>query len=101
MTEISAFIACTILLLLALFQLALMLGAPIGKYAWGGGHDILPTKFRVGSCISIILYAVFALVILNKAAVINLISNDKVLNLGIWALTAYFFIGVMMNGISR
>lgn len=99
--EISAYIACVILAALALFQLALILGAPIGKFAWGGAHTVLPIKLRVGSFVSIILYGIFAIFILGKAGLTSIISDEGIVNVGIWVLTAYFVLGVFMNGISR
>lgn len=99
--EISACIACVVLAGLAFFQLALILGVPLGKFAWGGANTILPSRLRVGSFISIILYGIFAAIILSEAGLTGIISDEGVLNIGIWVLTVYFFIGVFMNGISR
>lgn len=100
-SEIFAYIACAILVILALFQFALIMGAPLGRYAWGGAHSVLPLKLRIGSLVSIILYGIFATVILSKVGQIDVISDEGVVNVSIWVLTAYFFIGVLMNGISR
>lgn len=83
------------------FQLLLILGAPLGKYAWGGSHTILPAKLRIGSVISIVLYFIFALIILHRTGQIDILGDSNFSNIGIWALTVYFFIGVFMNGISR
>ena len=96
--EIIAYTACFVLASLGLFQIALIAGAPLGNYAWGGAHRILPTKLRIGSVVSIILYTVFAVILLNKAGIVSLFSNVDV---AAWALTVYFFVGVLMNGISR
>ncbi len=101
MIEISAYIAASVLGLLALFQIALVAGAPIGKFAWGGAHTVLPTRLRIGSVISIILYSIFSVIILDNAGVIDLINNESLLSASIWILTIYFFIGVLMNGASR
>lgn len=101
MTEIFAYVACFILAMLTLFQLALICGAPLGRYAWGGTHTVLPTKLRAGSVISIVLYVVFAVIILSKAGLTDIIAIESIKNVGIWVLTAYFSLGVMMNGISR
>jgi hypothetical protein len=38
--------------------------------AWGGQHRVLPTKFRIGSALSIVLYAVFAYAALARAEVV-------------------------------
>ena len=101
MSELFAYIACTILALVALFQLALVTGAPLGKFAWGGGHTVLPAKLRIGSITSIILYGIFAVIILNKAGVIHVISSQSLANAAMWVLTAYMSVGVLMNAISR
>lgn len=101
MIELLAFIACTILALLAVFQVLLAVGVPLGQYAWGGSHVVLPAKLRIGSVISIILYFFFALIILGNAKILDIPVSGGVLSMGIWVLAAYFTIGVFMNGISR
>lgn len=101
MIETLAIVSCIILLGLAIFQLALIFGAPIGKYAWGGSHAILPFNLRIGSAISILLYGIFAAIILSKAEIITLFSDRTITNVGTWILAIYFCIGVVMNGISR
>jgi len=101
MIEIAAIISCLVLAGLAVFQLALVFGAPIGKYAWGGTHMVLPVNLRIGSIISIVLYGIFAVIILNKAEIITLFSNPAIVSVGIWALAVYCYIGILMNGISR
>ena len=100
MTTFAALAATLILAALAVFQAALIAGAPIGRFAWGGQHRVLPTKLRIGSAVSIVLYALFAIVILQRAELIELLP-DAVAQVGIWILTAYFVLGIVMNGISR
>jgi hypothetical protein len=101
MIEVLAIIACSILAGLSIFQLALIAGAPLGKFAWGGSHAVLPSKLRFGSFVSIVLYIVFALIMLEVAGVVRISSNQYIPNVGIWILTAYFFIGIFMNAVSR
>lgn len=101
MLTFSALTATAILIGLALFQVALILGAPLGKYAWGGANVVLPTKLRIASATSIMLYGAFAVVILSKASIITVISDQSLLNVGMWVLVAYFFVGILMNAISR
>lgn len=43
--------------LLGIFQLLLALGYPLGKYAWGGEHKILPKSLRIGSFFSMMIFA--------------------------------------------
>ncbi|MFC7766021.1 hypothetical protein [Leucobacter soli] len=68
MNVVAALCATTILGALAVFQLALAFGAPAGRFAWGGRHRVLPTGLRVGSGLSILLYAGLAAVLLARAA---------------------------------
>ena len=77
MIEIVAIVSCSVLLLLAIFQILLIFGAPLGRFAWGGAHTVLPVNLRVGSFVSIILYAAFAQIILAKAGLTNRHTNTR------------------------
>jgi hypothetical protein len=92
--------ACLLLAGLAVLQLLLAAGRPLVRFAWGGQHDVLPRGLRIGSAISVVVYAVVAVVVLQAAGVLTLLP-DAVADVGIWVLTGYFAIGVLMNGISR
>ncbi|MCW5718931.1 MAG: hypothetical protein KIS68_13975 [Bauldia sp.] len=98
--SVAAIAATIVLAALAVFQLALALGAPIGRFAWGGGHERLPTRLRVGSAVSIVLYAIFAAILLDRAGVIDVIP-DGASRVAAWVLTGYFALGIAMNAISR
>jgi hypothetical protein len=101
MTYIFALVALSTLVGLVLFQIALIFGAPIGKFAWGGSNTTLPARLRIASFTSIILYAVFALFIATKSGLVGVIDNQRALDIGMWVFTIYFFIGIAMNAISR
>jgi hypothetical protein len=97
----AAAIALTVILAaLAVFQLALALGAPIGRFAWGGRHRVLPTKLRIGSLVSIVIYAVIALLALDRSGAIDVVP-DGVSTVGMWIVFAYFVLGIPLNAISR
>lgn len=98
---IASIIALTVLFFLALFQVALIFGAPLGNYAWGGQHKILPMQFRIGSITSIIIYAIFAALILSKSELWTIIHNETALSVGLWMTTTYLGLGVFLNAISR
>jgi hypothetical protein len=97
---LAAVALCVILAALAVFQLALALGAPLGGFAWGGQHRVLPTRLRIGSAVSIVIYAVIAVIALDRAGVIDVVS-DVVSTVGMWVVFAYFVLGIPMNAISR
>ncbi|MCP9000718.1 hypothetical protein NFC73_13405 [Pseudarthrobacter sp. RMG13] len=97
----AAIVACVLLAALAVFQAALIAGAPLGRFAWGGQHNVLPTKLRIGSATSIILYVLFAYVALAKAGMAAPLVNQGFTDVFSWVLTAYFAVGIVLNGISR
>ena len=63
MTIVAATVALLMLLALAAFQAVLIAGMPVGHFAWGGQHRVLPPRLRIGSAASIVIYAVFAAII--------------------------------------
>jgi len=89
-----------ILSLLAVFQLALALGAPLGRFAWGGQHRVLPGRLRIGSLVSIVIYAIIAVLALDRVGLIDVVP-DVVSTVGMWVVFAYFVIGIPLNAISR
>lgn len=99
--QVAAIAACAVLAGLGIFQGALIAGAPLGKMAWGGQQDVLPARLRIGSAVSIALYALFAYTALARAGVAPPVVNDTVTAVLTWVLTAYFALGVVMNAISR
>jgi hypothetical protein len=85
---------------LAVFQLLLIAGAPLGRFAWGGQHVVLPTNLRISSGVAIALYAVFGVVMLQAAGAVTVFPRG-VVGVAIWVLTAYCAVGVAMNALSR
>jgi hypothetical protein len=101
MTGAAACSFCVILGALTVFQLLLVAGVPLGRFAWGGQHEVLPARLRVGSVVSILLYAAFALIGLERAQVTDILPGDTFESVAMWVLTSYFTLGIGMNAISR
>ncbi|MFE4837271.1 hypothetical protein ACFRAU_21655 [Arthrobacter sp. NPDC056691] len=99
--QISAVLACAVLAGLAVFQVLLMGGVPLGRLAWGGQHRILPARLRIGSAVSVLLYLVFGHAALARTGLAPAIGSDAWYPVFTWVLTAYFTLGVLMNAISR
>jgi len=84
---------------LAVFQGMLVAGLPLGRFAWGGQHEVLPPRLRAGSDVSIGLYAVFAVLVLEAAGALELLA-DGVVGVAIWVLADSFVLGIGMNSVS-
>jgi len=98
---IIGFIGFFVLLGLVVFQFMLIVGAPLGHFAWSGQHKVLPNKLRIASSFSILLYILFSLFLISKAGIIEIISDSAILSVGMWTFTIYFMLGVVLNFISR
>lgn len=96
----AALLLTALLGLLAIFQLALILGAPLGHLAWGGQHQVLPSRLRIGSMVSILVYAFIALLGLDRAGLVDVVP-DAFSGVAMWVVFAYFVLGIGMNAISR
>lgn len=99
--EIAGWIAAVLIAVLAVFQLALALGAPAGAAAWGGSHPgVLPTRLRVASgLVAVFFYPPVAILLLDSAGVIDV--GWDVSPLWIWVLAGLFGLGTLANLASR
>lgn len=89
------------LLLFAIFQLLLVMGAPYGEAAWGGRQGkILPRNYRIASVFSCLFFIISILVVLSATGIIDLFSSSFVDGY-MWFLTIYLGLGIIMNAISR
>ena len=95
----SAVLAVVVLAGLAVLQALLAAGRPYGRLAWGGQHRVLPRGLRIGSAVSIALYALFGGVVLAAAAAAP--GVPRWLEVAVWVLTGYFVLGTVMNLASR
>lgn len=94
-------IALTVVLVaLAAFQLALALGAPWGHFAWGGHNRVLPAGLRTGSVVSILIYALIAVIAWDRVGAID-VFPDLFSDIAMWVIFGYFVLGIGMNAISR
>ena len=89
-----------VLAALAVFQLALVFGAPLGRFAWGGAHRVLPTRLRVGSAVSIVIYALIDVIAWDRVGAID-VFPAPFSEVAMWVIFGYFVLGIVMNAISR
>ncbi|WP_251858514.1 hypothetical protein [Herbiconiux sp. L3-i23] len=103
MQQLFALAFCLVLLALAVFQVALIAGAPLGHLAWGGRDRVLPRGKRIGSVISVVLYVLFGLVALERAEITGLVpdSFDGALFIAMWVIAGYLAVGILLNAASR
>ena len=101
MTVAAATVAAGGFVLVAGFQVALALGAPWGRAAWGGAHQRLPMGLRIASGFAAILWLVASLVVLGRAG-----SDWSPIPFGVarwatWTLFGILLLGTFLNLASR
>ena len=97
---VAVIVLLAILVLLAAFQIALAAGVPWGHFAWGGQHRVLPRRLRIGSLFSVAIYALIALLVLDRVGQIDVLP-DLFARIAMWVVFAYFVIGIVMNALSK
>jgi hypothetical protein len=100
--EAAAVTAAVGFLALAAFQVALALGAPWGRAAWGGAHEgRLPTRLRISSAVAAAFWVLASIVILGRAGFEVVSLPPGLVRWGTWALVVLLPIGGVMNLASR
>jgi len=100
LVQLAATAACLVLAGLAVLQLLLAIGQPLGRLAWGGQHDVLPRNLRIGSVVAIALYAVFALVLLVRPGMVPVLPAG-VAAIAAWVVAALSVLAIGANAASR
>ncbi len=84
-------------LVIAAFQLALAVGAPLGRAAWGGALERLPARLRIASAVAVGIWLVAAIVVLQRGGAALVSLPTAVASWGAWILVALLVIGAIMN----
>lgn len=100
---IAAIIALVVFAGLVVFQLALALGAPWGRAAYGGqAPGVLPRHFRISSAVASLVWAAVALIVGRQGGVpVWAPLPDAWLPVAIWVVVGLLAIAVVLNAITR
>lgn len=93
----AAIAAAVGFLVIAGFQAALALGAPLGRAAWGGTRTNLPTSLRIASAVAVVFWVLAAMVVLERAAYRISPIPEPVARWGTWILVGVLLVGALMN----
>ncbi|WP_283134559.1 hypothetical protein [Rhizohabitans arisaemae] len=93
----AALLAATGFTLVALFQVALAAGAPWGRAAWGGGHSRLPARLRVASAFSALVLTIAALIVLERARVVDAWLPAASARWATWGVTVAMAVSAIGN----
>ncbi|WP_214482257.1 hypothetical protein [Bacillus sp. SM2101] len=85
---------------IAVFQVLLALGVPLGEFAMGGFYKVLPKKLRIISFINAIILLFMGVVFLQHTNFLN-IFNFFPTNILVWVITVYLGLNTIKNLISK
>ena len=82
---------------IALFQVALAVGAPLGDAAWGGAHAELSTAQRLASAAAVFVWTAAALIVLGRAGLWARGRLAPLFHWGTWSLVAASVLAALVN----
>jgi hypothetical protein len=92
-----AILAVVGLVIIAAFQVALALGAPWGRAAYGGTSETLAPELRMASGVAAIVWLLAAAVVLGRAGYWGLPGWYAVFRWGTWLVAGLLTIGALVN----
>ena len=87
---------------LALFQLAIVLGAPLGEYAYGGQNaGKLPIQYRIASGFSFLIALAIAGHYLAQLGILPMLLDANLNQIVNWGLVVFNIPAAILNNITR
>ncbi|KAB1641420.1 hypothetical protein [Gulosibacter chungangensis] len=100
MATVLAFALTGMLGLLAIFQIALAAGAPLGKFAWGREHTTLPLNLRFGAISAVLRYAFIVFIALDRSGTIAVLPEEFSFWV-MWLIVAHLGFSVILSLLSK
>lgn len=100
MATVLTFALIGMLGLLAIFQIALAAGAPLGKFAWGGEHTTLPLNLRFGAISAVLRYAFIVFIALDRSGTIAVLPEEFSFWV-MWLIVAHLGFSVILSLLSK
>jgi hypothetical protein len=92
-----AIIAAGGFLVLATFQLALALGAPLGAAAYGGTQTELPAGLRITSAVAFAMYCFGAVAVMRRGGYRVPVVSTRVARVATWVFAGLLLLGALTN----
>ena len=99
-TTISSITGTVLLLAVAVMEILLIIGLPLGEFTMGGRYKVLPPLYRTLAVSSVILQLFGAAMILQGAGLMNMWFSDKIVKIICFVFAGFFAVNTVMNIIS-
>jgi membrane protease YdiL (CAAX protease family) len=82
---------------LAAFQILLAAGLPLGAAAFGGSNAVLPSRLRMASATSALVFLATLYVILARGGLFGSVGKTTPIHVAVWIATALFAVSALAN----
>jgi len=96
-----AVVSTALLGALAIFQILLAAGLPLGRLAWGGRYRVLPPGLRLGSVLAIPLLAVAGWAVLARVGLAAPGAGAAWVRVFVWVFALYLCLNTAANLASK
>ncbi|WNQ14110.1 hypothetical protein MJA45_14150 [Paenibacillus aurantius] len=97
---LSAWIGSLAFLCVAILYVFLALGFPLGEFAMGGKHKIMPRPMRAACAVSVLIQLLAIFFILQAGHVINVGFLNQAAKWVCYFFAVYLILNTVMNGMS-
>ena len=98
---ITAWIGSLSFLAVSVLYILLVCGLPLGEFAMGGKHKIMPAPMRAACAVSVLVQLAAIMLILQAGHIVDIGVPDSIATGGCYVFAAYLLLNTIMNGLSR
>ena len=100
LSTVSSITGAVLLLAVAVMEILLIFGLPLGEFTMGGRYKVLPPMYRMFAASSVILQLFGAAMILQCGGLMNMWFAGKVIKIICFVFAGFFAVNTVMNIIS-
>lgn len=100
LSTVSSITGAVLLLAVAVMEILLIFGLPLGEFTMGGRYKVLPPMYRMFAASSVILQLFGAAMILQGGGLMNMWFAGKVVKIICFVFAGFFAVNTVMNIIS-
>lgn len=97
---VSSITGAVLFLAVAVMEILLIFGLPLGEFTMGGRYKVLPPMYRMFAASSVILQLFGAAMILQGGGLMNMWFAGKVIKIICFVFAGFFAVNTVMNIIS-
>ena len=97
---VSSITGAVLLLAVAVMEILLIFGLPLGEFTMGGRYKVLPPMYRMFAASSVILQIFGAAMILQGGGLMNMWFAGQVIKIICFVFAGFFAVNTVMNIIS-